>query len=66
MQVFRHEVFIERPINGVFTGVANVNTHPKWQAGLIETEAKDAWRRVGDRGAEVRRMWVRVQRVTGQ
>ena len=56
MPVFRHEVFIERPVDAVFAAVADVHSHPKWQAGLVETEAQAAVPRVGEKGFEVRRM----------
>ncbi|HEX5226456.1 MAG TPA: SRPBCC family protein [Bryobacteraceae bacterium] len=56
MPVYSHEVFIARPIDAVFAAVADVNTHPKWQAGLVETHGKAVPPRVGERGTEVRRM----------
>ena len=56
MPVYSHEVFIKRPIHAVFAAVADVNTHPKWQAGLIETDAKAVTPRAGDTGVEVRRI----------
>ena len=57
MATFQHEIFIKRPPDAVFACVADVRTHPTWQSGLegTEGEALDA-RRVGARGAEVRRM----------
>jgi uncharacterized protein YndB with AHSA1/START domain len=62
MPVFRHEVIIERPIDVVFAAVADVNTHPKWQAGLIETDSKHGVPGAGEQGVEVRRMLGRAMR----
>jgi uncharacterized protein YndB with AHSA1/START domain len=62
MAVFGHEIFIERPIDAVFAAVADVRTHPKWQRGLIETDARDSSPRAGDNGVEVRRIWGRPVR----
>ena len=62
MPVFRHKIFIERPIDRVFAAVADVSTHPKWQAGLIQTQAKDHLPRAGEKGIEVRRMLGRQMR----
>jgi uncharacterized protein YndB with AHSA1/START domain len=59
MPVFRHEVSIERPVEAVFAAVADVNTHPNWQAGLIQAEAAHGILRLGEKGAEVRRMFGR-------
>jgi uncharacterized protein YndB with AHSA1/START domain len=62
MSVYIHEVFIERAVDAVFAAVANVNTHPQWQAGLVETQAKAILPRAGERGVEVRRILGRVVR----
>ncbi len=40
MAAFHHTVFIARPIETVFAAVADVRTHPHWQAGLLQTEAE--------------------------
>jgi len=62
MPVFRHEIVIQRPIDAVFAAVADVHTHPKWQAGLLETESRGGAPGVGETGVEVRRMFGRVAR----
>lgn len=63
MPIFRHQVFIARPIEAVFAAVANVQTHPRWQAGLLRTTADDPGvAGVGARGAEVRRLFGREVR----
>ncbi|HUI80895.1 MAG TPA: SRPBCC family protein [Bryobacteraceae bacterium] len=62
MPVFRHEIFIERPVDAVFAAVADVHTHPKWQAGLLEADAAAGVLRVGGKGVEVRRVFGRVAR----
>lgn len=60
MASFRHSIFIKRPIEIVFAAVADVKTHPQWQAGLLRTEVEgDNHARVGERGVEVRRMFGR-------
>jgi len=60
---FRHTIFIARPVETVFTAVADVRTHPQWQAGLIQTEVEaDHPMGVGTRGAEVRKLFGRMVR----
>jgi hypothetical protein len=59
MPVFQHEILINRPVEAVFAAVADVNTHPNWQAGLIKAKASHGILRLGEKGAEVRRMFGR-------
>ena len=63
MAVFRHEIVIARPIDVVFAAVADPNTHPQWQEGLLQTQAEsESQARVGARGVEVRRLFGREAR----
>jgi hypothetical protein len=62
MPIFRHELYVERPIEAVFAAVADVHTHPRWQSGLIEADAKGGALGVGEKGAEVRRIFGRSVR----
>jgi uncharacterized protein YndB with AHSA1/START domain len=62
MPIFRHELYVERPIEAVFAAVADVHTHPKWQMGLIEADAKEGALGVGEKGVEVRRIFGRSVR----
>jgi uncharacterized protein YndB with AHSA1/START domain len=60
---FRHIAFIARPIEIVFAAVADVRTHPQWQAGLLRTELEpDSPMGVGTRGVEVRQLFGRTSR----
>lgn len=60
MPVFRHDIIINRPIESVFAAVADVHTHPKWQAGLLRSEAASATPGLGEGGSEVRRIFGRA------
>jgi uncharacterized protein YndB with AHSA1/START domain len=61
--VFRHQIFIARPIEVVFGAVADVRTHPQWQAGLLQIEVPtDSVAGVGARGVEVRQLFGRTAR----
>lgn len=61
--VFHHTAFIARPIETVFAAVADVRTHPQWQAGLLQGEVEtDHPMSVGTRGVEVRKLFGRMAR----
>jgi uncharacterized protein YndB with AHSA1/START domain len=61
--VFHHTIFIARPIETVFAAVADVRTHPQWQAGLLQGEVEtDHPMGVGTRGVEVRKLFGRTAR----
>jgi len=62
MPVFRHEILIKRPVDAVFAAVADVHSHPQWQAGLLETHAPGGALGLGEKGVEVRRLFGRVAR----
>jgi uncharacterized protein YndB with AHSA1/START domain len=57
MPVFRHQIWIARPIEPVFAAVADASTHPRWQQGLVRSEKSHVrGEGVGAQGFEVRRM----------
>jgi hypothetical protein len=61
--VFRHSILIACPVEAVFAAVADVHTHPHWQAGLLQSEVSSKPPSgVGMRGVEVRRLFGRIAR----
>lgn len=60
MPTFTHEILIKKPIDVVFAAVADVQTHPKWQEGLVRSESGHLDQTgVGATGTEIRKMFGR-------
>jgi uncharacterized protein YndB with AHSA1/START domain len=60
--VFRHAIVINCPVEAAFAAVADVHTHPRWQSGLLKTEAEGTVAHPGARGVEIRKLFGRVAR----
>lgn len=65
MPTHRHQIHIARPVEDVFAAVADVTTHPQWQAQVVRAEPSDPLPlKVGSRVDDVVRMLGREMRIT--